>query len=52
MAPRPAETASPEAWNAARMNTAVSIPSRITARKAMATSAAAEPRPSAVAAMA
>ena len=38
-APSPAESASPEAWNAASMKTAVSRPSRTTAKNAIATRA-------------
>ena len=50
-APPPAESESPEAWNAASRKTAVSSPSRTTARNAIATSASAEPSASADAAL-
>ena len=46
----PAVTALPLAWNVASRKTAVSKPSRRTARKAIATRARAEPRASAAAA--
>ena len=50
-APIPADAGSVELWNAASRNTAVSKPSRITAKNAIPTSAIIEPSASAVAAL-